>query len=55
MNELVLYTKDDIPEEHADVFNENKDMFLEFLNDGTLNTIVKAVSPYLEMAAEEGI
>lgn len=54
-NGLVLYTKDEIPEEHADVFNENKDMILEFLEDGTLNTIVEADGLYLEMAAESGI
>lgn len=54
-NGPVSYTKDNIPEEYADVFNENKDMLLEFLEDGTLNTIVEAVGPYLEMAAESGI
>lgn len=54
-NGLVLYTKDNFPEEYADVFNENKDMLLEFLEDGTLNTIVEATGPYLDMAAEEGI
>lgn len=54
-NGPVFYSKDNIPEEYAEVFNENKDMLLEFLEDGTLNTIVEAVGPYLELAAEAGI
>ncbi len=54
-NGLVLYTEDAVPQEHMDVFNENKDMILEFLEDGTLNTIVEAVGQYLEMATAEGI
>lgn len=54
-NGPVLYTKDNFPEEYADLFDENKDMLLEFLEDGTLNTIVEATQPYLDMAAEEGI
>lgn len=52
---LELFTVDNYPEEYADVFNENKDMILEFLEDGTLNTIVEAVEPYISMAAEEGL
>lgn len=54
-NGLVLYTVDNIPDGHIDIFNENKDMLLEFLEDGTLNNIVEAVGPYLEMAAESGV
>ena len=54
-NGLALYTEDAIPQEHIEVFNENKDMLLEFLEDGTLNTIVEAVGQYLEMATAEGI
>lgn len=54
-NGLELYTVENFPEEYEDVLNENKDMLLEFCEDGTLNTVVEAVSPYLEMAAEEGV
>lgn len=54
-NGLVLYTIDNYPEEYEDIFNENKDMILEFCEDGALNTIVEATEPYLEMAAEEGM
>lgn len=54
-NGSVLYTVDNFPEEYADIFNENKDMILEFCEDGTLNTLVEAVGSYLEMAAQEGI
>lgn len=53
-NGPVLYTKESIPADFADVFEENRDMVLEFLEDGTLNTIVEATGPYLEMAAESG-
>lgn len=49
------YTAANIPDEYLDVFQENKDMLLEFLADGTLNTIVEATGPYLDMAAEAGI
>lgn len=54
-NGPVFYTEDNFPEEYVDVFNENKDMLLEFCEDGTLNTIVEATDSYLEMAAAEGI
>lgn len=50
-----LYTVDNYPEEYAEIFDENKDMILEFCEDGTLNTVVKADGQYLEMAAEEGL
>ncbi len=42
------------PGDTAELFEENKDMLLEFLCDGTLNTIVLAVEPYISMAAEAG-
>lgn len=54
-NGFEFFTEDNFPEEFKDVFDENKDMILEFLEDGTLNTIVEAVGSYLDMAAEEGI
>lgn len=54
-NGPVFYTGADFPEEYVDIFNENKDMILEFCEDGTLNTIVEATGAYLEMAAAEGI
>lgn len=53
-NGPVLYTVDNFPEEYADIFNENKDIILEFCENGILNTIVEATEPYLAMAAEEG-
>ncbi len=52
---LKLYTAEDIPEEFAYMFEENKDMLLEFSEDGTLNTVVKAEGDYLEMAKAEGV
>lgn len=54
-NGVELYTIDNVPAEHEDIFNENKDMILEFLEDGTLNTIVEATDTYVAMAAEEGM
>lgn len=54
-NGIMCYTDGNIPEAYIETYEENKDMLLEFLEDGTLNTIVAAVSPYLEMAEEEGL
>ncbi len=54
-NGPVSYTEDTIPTENAEVFAENRDMLLEFLEDGTLNTIVKAEGEYLAMAEESGV
>lgn len=52
-NGFVLYTMDNFPEEYADIFNENKDMLLEFCEDGTYNMIVEAVGEIAEAAAAE--
>lgn len=54
-NGIVTYTAENMTDEYAEVFNESKDMILEFLEDGTLNSIIEAVGKYLEMAKEEGI
>lgn len=49
-----LYTVDNYPEEYEDIFNENKDMVLEFCADGTYNMIMEAVGEIAETAEAEG-
>lgn len=49
------YTEDNCPPEQAEVFAENRDMLLEFLEDGTLNTLIPSTDEYLAMAAEAGL
>lgn len=50
-----LYTKDNIPQEHAGVLDEAADFDLEFLENGTYNLITKAVGQYAEEAEKEGL
>lgn len=50
----VFYMEDNCPEEYMDVINENKDMILEFCEDGTYHMIVKAVGEIAELCAAEG-
>lgn len=54
-NGMILYTKDNIPEEYKDACAEAESMDLEFLEDGTYNVIQKAEGELAEQAEAEGM
>lgn len=54
-NGIVTYTRDTVPPEFADTFEESEKMLLEFTADGQLNTIMAVDDELREMAAAEGM
>lgn len=52
---LVTYTRDNVPTDFADTFEESAKMLLEFTPDGQLNTIMAVDDELREMAAAEGM
>lgn len=54
-NGFEFYTKDTLPEEYTENYDEANQFLLEFLEDGTFNVIAEAVGEYAQMAKDEGI
>ncbi len=52
---LVTYTRDNVPADFVDTFEESAKMLLEFTPDGQLNTIMAVDDELREMAAAEGM
>ena len=54
-NGTVTYTRDTVPPEFADTFEEAAQSMLEFTEDGQVNTIMAVTDELREMAAAEGV
>lgn len=54
-NGTVTYTRDTVPPEVADTFEEAAQSMLEFTEDGKLNVIMAVTDELREMAAAEGV
>lgn len=54
-NGIVSYTRDTVPPELTDTFEETAQSMLEFTEDGHLNTIMAVTDELRAMAAAEGI
>lgn len=52
---LVTYTRDNVPADFVDTFEESAKMLLEFTADGQLNTVMAVDDELREMAAAEGM
>lgn len=52
---LVPYTRDNVPADFVDTFEESAKMLLEFTADGQLNTVMAVDDELREMAAAEGM
>lgn len=54
-NGMTLYTKENIPEDFKDTYEEAEIMELEFLEDGTYNVMQKVEGELAAQAIEEGM
>lgn len=52
---VITYTRENLPPEVEDTFNEADMFILEFLEDGTYNMLVEATEELTQMAKDEGL
>lgn len=52
---VVTYTRENLPPEAEDTFNEADMFILEFLEDGSFNMLVEATEEFTRLAKDEGL